>query len=134
MDEKKLQELMGDEEFVKQIASLKTVEEIQAAFKAKGFEISSDEIQALMQEGKQTLEEDELDKISGGSFLIGSVGNAAVKFGVLGSDAPISTKLGFVATDVAGVALLAGIGYAGYKGAKKLADVIKEKKNSKAVN
>ena len=68
MDEKKLQELMNDEEFVKQMAELKTAEEVQVAFKAKGVEISVDEIKKLGEEGKTALEDGSLENVSGGGF------------------------------------------------------------------
>ncbi len=62
------EELFKDAAFVKEIAGLKSVEEVQKAFAAKGVTISIDELNELRQDymdGK--LSDFELDAVAGGA-------------------------------------------------------------------
>ena len=72
MDETRIKEVFADEAFVRQLFSLETPEEAQAALKAKGIALSIDEIQKLRdlllrasQEGDE-LSVEQLDNVAGG--------------------------------------------------------------------
>ncbi len=83
MDQEKLKSAFGDKAFAEKIVKLQTPEEVQAAFKEKGIEISVEEVQLLgsiinkMVEKKNTdLSEEDLEGIAGGegkwdSFKVG---------------------------------------------------------------
>ena len=73
MDNRKFSNLMKDESFLKKILVMKTPEEVQAAFKGKGVEISLEEIELLgdlinksIEKGGKKLTEDDLHEIVGG--------------------------------------------------------------------
>lgn len=68
MNQEKLKELIQNEEFVKQLASLNNKEEIREAFKARGLELSMEELGELESAGKKALEDGELENVSGGKF------------------------------------------------------------------
>jgi predicted ribosomally synthesized peptide with nif11-like leader len=80
MDEmmKKVEELSQNEEFKARIAQLESAEEIAAAFRTEGVEVTAEELQtALATQQSGELSEDSLDGVSGG--LIGTmVGLATV--------------------------------------------------------
>ena len=74
----KIAETFKDEEFAKRIIKIKEKEELIKAFAEKGLELSVEEVDGLIQKGKETisngefgqikkaLSEDELENISGG--------------------------------------------------------------------
>ncbi len=70
MNEKQIKELFSDEAFLASILSLETPEEVQAALKEKGLDISLEEVNKIaqgitkMRDG--TLSDDQLDDVSGG--------------------------------------------------------------------
>ena len=76
MDEKRIKEVFADEVFVKQLFSLETPEEAQTALKAKGIEMSREEVLKLRdalvaasQEagaGGGELSTEQLDNVAGG--------------------------------------------------------------------
>ena len=72
MDETRIKEVFADEAFVKQLFSLETPEEAQAALKTKGIEISiselvdlKDRLLRMTQEGDE-LSVEQLDNVAGG--------------------------------------------------------------------
>jgi hypothetical protein len=75
MDQAKVKEIFSDEVFVTSLLKLETPEEAQKALKAKGVEMSLDEIKtlgaALEKAAKNggTLSEAELEKVAGGVLL-----------------------------------------------------------------
>ncbi len=75
-NKEKLQQLMQDEEFLKEILVLKTVEEVQQAFKEKGADISIEDLERIRElitkiiENNYELTEEELEKICGGNGLL----------------------------------------------------------------
>lgn len=69
MNEKKMQELMNDEEFVKKLVTLDSGEKILEEFRAKGLEITAEELEKFEADGKKILEDGDLESISGGAFM-----------------------------------------------------------------
>lgn len=61
-----------DKDGIRQLTSLKTKEEILAFAKAKGFEVSDKDIEAILKMSAQggDLSPEELDKVSGGYFKL----------------------------------------------------------------
>ena len=75
MKDKKIREVMQNESFVKEISKMDKPEEVQAAFKNKGVDMSLDEVQTIgnminvMATEKSTILLDEdLSRIAGGEF------------------------------------------------------------------
>ena len=70
MDEKRAKELFADGAFVKSLFALEPPEEVQAAVKAKGLDITLDEINAvkesLAKSAKGELSDADLEKVAGG--------------------------------------------------------------------
>ena len=73
MDEKRAKELFADEECVKSLLPLETPEQVQAAAKAKGLDLTLDEISAIKGAIKGSLtntngelNEADLEKVAGG--------------------------------------------------------------------
>ncbi len=64
------EELLNDETFLKEISTMKNVEDVQKAFAAKGVTISVEELKAI-KEGK--LSADALDNVAGGFKLGASI-------------------------------------------------------------
>ncbi len=75
-NKEKLQQLMQDEEFLKEILVLETAEEVQQAFKEKDVDISIEDLEKIKELIKKSINEDyelteeELKEITGGSFLM----------------------------------------------------------------
>jgi len=77
MNEQRINELLSDEAFVTSLAQMDTPEQVQAAFKAKGVEISKEELveardimlSNINDEGELSLTA--LDDVAGGSVLLG---------------------------------------------------------------
>lgn len=74
MQDEKIKEVMQDESFVEEIFKMETPEDVQAAFKNKGIDISLDEvgtlgdiINAMSDKKSHNLCEEELNKIVGGA-------------------------------------------------------------------
>ena len=71
MDEKRAEELFADEAFVKSLLALETPEEVQAAVKAKGVDLTLDEISAIKEVlAKFTsaeLSDADLENVAGGN-------------------------------------------------------------------
>ncbi len=61
-------DVIKDEKFAKKISELKTPEEVQAAFKEKGVNITLDEVDIIAAAIKQKLEDDAIDSVAGGSI------------------------------------------------------------------
>ena len=90
MDEKLLKELFSDEAFVASILELETAEDVQAALKKKGVELSLDEITAIQkalvnssEEASAELSDDDLENVSGGSVtaIIGAAVAGVIALG-----------------------------------------------------
>ena len=85
MDDKKAQEIFSDEEFVVSLLKMETPEEVQAAVKTKGLELSISDIEwikARLLSGKTgELSADDLENIAGGySPLLAFGGGMAASF------------------------------------------------------
>lgn len=71
-NEKKFNELLNDKDFVEEILSMETIEDVQAGFAQHGVEVSEDEVEKLGEIIEETskkmskLSDDELDQIAGG--------------------------------------------------------------------
>ena len=72
------EELLNDETFLKEISTMKNVEDVQKAFAAKGVTISVEELKAI-KEGK--LSADALDNVAGG-FKFGAEVGKFFKFNI----------------------------------------------------
>ena len=73
MDEKRAKELFADKEFVKSLLALETPEQVQAAAKAKGLDLTLDEISAIKGSLTKTngeLSEADLEKVAGGTEFL----------------------------------------------------------------
>ena len=74
MNNEKLKELMSNEEFIKKIILLDTEEEVKAAFKEQGIDMTSQDIDdlgnflAALESKAETLSPEELEDITGGTF------------------------------------------------------------------
>ena len=73
-NEKKFEELMADKDFVEEILSMETIEQVQGGFAEQGVEISKDEVEVLgeaiekaVKKG-EALSDDELEGIAGGKL------------------------------------------------------------------
>ena len=70
---KKLQTLLGSEDFGKEIENVQSAEELQRAFAAHGVELTVDEVReicvAITVRKDGTLDEDALEQVSGGGVL-----------------------------------------------------------------
>ena len=74
----KLDELLKNEDFVKELAPTTSIAEAQAVFSAHGLELTADEVKAISQqcagcikkleENDGELSEDDLEQIAGGGF------------------------------------------------------------------
>ena len=110
MDEKKIQEIFSDEEFVVSLLKLETPEEVQAAVKAKGLELSISDIEwikARLLSGKtDEFSAEELEGVSGG-FCITAAG----------------VSVAAVLPSVIGGALVGGISIGGVDWYKKLSSL-----------
>ena len=71
MDKKRVEALFADEAFVKSFLALETPEEVQVAAKAKGVDLTLDEINAIKKSlakfTSEELSDDSLEKVAGGS-------------------------------------------------------------------
>ncbi len=76
-NKEKLQQLMQDEKFLKEILDLETIEEVQHAFKEKGVNISTEDLKSVREliikfiDNNYELSEEELEEICGGSAITG---------------------------------------------------------------
>jgi predicted ribosomally synthesized peptide with nif11-like leader len=73
MEQKKLAEVLKNKEFVEKIVKLQTPEEVQAAFKEKGTDISVEEVQTLgsiinkmVEKHSTELSKEDLEEVAGG--------------------------------------------------------------------
>ncbi len=74
MDQNKFKALLENEEFLTKILDLETPEDVQAAFKEEGVDISLDEANALgkaivAQASGKELSAEELDAVAGGNVI-----------------------------------------------------------------
>ena len=81
-----LEELMKDDEFMKNIANATTAEEICDLFHQKGVEVTKEDAEAVLKEMAETGEElelDELEDVAGGFAAAIGVACVAISFGAL---------------------------------------------------
>ena len=78
-NKEKLQQLMQDEKFLKEILNLETIEEVQDAFKKKDVDISTDDLEQIREliiksiDNDYELSEEELEEICGGFAITGTL-------------------------------------------------------------
>jgi hypothetical protein len=95
MNEAKLKELFSDEAFMTSLLKLETPEEVQKALKAKGLELSIEEIKyigAVLEKAAEkggTLNEADLEKVAGGIPLASGAAGA-----LLGGALALSAAIG----------------------------------------
>lgn len=82
MNDQQIKDLFSDQAFMNSILEMETAEEVQAALKEKGLDLSLEEIgvirESLNSENGE-LSEDELENVSGGSITVGIIiGVAAI--------------------------------------------------------
>ena len=61
-------DVVKDAEFAKRVSELKTPEEVQAAFKEKGVDITLQDVDVIAAAIKQKLEDDAIGSVAGGGF------------------------------------------------------------------
>ena len=75
----KVKEIFADKDFVAKVMEMETAEEVQAAVKEKGVELSLDEITAAreqlikMQENGEELDDSQLEQVAGGFAIAGTL-------------------------------------------------------------
>lgn len=74
MNEELLKEVLSDTDFAKSLAEMETPEEVQAALKEKGVDISLEDIAAIQNvlenQNEGELSEDDLENVAGGSLTV----------------------------------------------------------------
>ena len=89
MDENRIKEVLSNEEFVKSLMEMENAEQVQAALKGKGIELSLDEINKIQKRlaaaavSGDELDLDQLDDVAGGAsvgqlvdYAIGNLNNS----------------------------------------------------------
>jgi hypothetical protein len=72
----KLDEILKDEAVVNELCQQKTAEDVQKFIASKGIEISTEDSEAILKEiiarnnGEEDLNDEQLEKVSGGGFLM----------------------------------------------------------------
>lgn len=131
----KIAETFKDEEFAKRIIKIKEKEELINAFAEKGLELSTGEVNELIQKGKEAissgefskikkaLSEDELENVSGGSasdFVEGLTAfPRAITYAIQNSPEDPAFAAGILISAAAVTALAAPTVYKGLKAAGK---------------
>ena len=137
----KIAETFKDEEFAKRIIEIKEKEELIKAFAEKGLELSAEEVNELIQKGKEAISngefdqikkaisEDELENIAGGDIqeiLNGLIAGTALTFVApikmvkeASKEYPLSVRAGYLLSTAALTALAAPTVYKGLKAAGK---------------
>jgi len=73
MNQERINEVLSDEIFMKQLLQMETVEEAQAAFKSKGIDFSLEELKKIKELRESDLSGDlsldQLDDVAGGSAV-----------------------------------------------------------------
>ena len=80
MDENKNKEVVADEAFMKNLFELDEPEDVISAFKAKGIELSADDVLQMRDVIKAMSEGDELEDVAGGGHW-NEVGKAFIEVG-----------------------------------------------------
>ena len=148
-------DVVKDAEFAKRVRELKTPEEVQAAFKEKGVDITLQDVDVIAAAIKQKLEDDAIGSVAGGGFKeffwVNGTDATMEKtsddmsgktegkdFFKVGSDnyvlkqgeAGHLTTAGKIGAGVGGATMLAAAGYGLYKGAKDIYAKIKSRKET----
>ena len=95
MNEEQIKELFSDEAFVASVLALDTPEEVQAALKERGLDVTLEEIdaiqKALVKKADGELADDDLEDVAGGSLTImAAIGIASI----IGASVAGGIKLG----------------------------------------
>ena len=89
MNEALIKEIFSDEAFLKSLAEMETAEEVQAALKEKGLDLSIDDIlkiqKTLTSQENGELSEDEMENVAGGFAITAGIVSAIA--GVIGATA-----------------------------------------------
>ena len=79
MDENKIKEVVADEAFMKNLFELDESDDVISAFKAKGIELSVDDVMQMRDVIKATSEGDDLEDVAGGG--VKEIGKAGYELG-----------------------------------------------------
>ncbi len=97
MNDELLKKVLADEEFVKSLLELESAEEVQAALKEKGVELTLADIgiiQKALESGSEgELDEADLEQVAGGSITLAAVGAIASIVGAVLSGASLTHSL-----------------------------------------
>lgn len=98
MDEALLKEVLSDTEFAKSLIELETPQQVQAALKEKGVDLSIADITAiqnvLAQQEEGELSEDDLENVAGGSLTImAAIGIAGIISAAIGGTVSLGNKV-----------------------------------------
>lgn len=92
----KVKELFADKEFVEKILELESAEEVQAALKEKGLELTVEEINQIKEqliksgESGEEVSDEELEQVAGG--VVGTV-IACTAIGIIGAGGAVVTVI-----------------------------------------
>ena len=95
----KLKEIFSDADFTAKVLELETPEEVQAAVKEKGVEISLEEINSIkdyiiQNSGNEELDDEQLEQVAGGSITVGAVvGAVIVGAAIVSATAQLGSKV-----------------------------------------
>lgn len=84
MNEQQIKELFSNEEFIDSLLALETPEEVQKALTDQGVDLSIQEILAIKDsianslDSEEELSEEQLETVTGGSFLVVAIISAVV--------------------------------------------------------
>lgn len=98
MNEELLKKVLEDADFTQSLLDMETEEEVQAALKEKGVEISTEDIdaikRALENQGEGELSEDELENVAGGSLtVLAALGVASIITAACGGTVALGNKV-----------------------------------------
>jgi predicted ribosomally synthesized peptide with nif11-like leader len=93
----KLKEIFSEKEFVEKVLAMETAEDVQAAVKEKGVELSFDEIEAIRKDIANSVEkgdseevsDDELEQVAGGVAITTIVCGLIIGGGVVAGGATL---------------------------------------------
>lgn len=97
----KIQEVFSDKEFVEKLLAMETAEEVQAAVKEKGLELTLEEIEATKKSIINSLEkndsdevsDDQLEQVAGGFAITTALAIAGVITGAASGGAALGTAI-----------------------------------------
>ncbi len=97
MNEELLKDILSDADFVKSLAALENPEDVQAALKEKGVELTLEDIAAIQNilenSNEGELSEDDLENVAGGSLTImAAIGIAGIISAAFGAAVTLGNK------------------------------------------